>query len=340
MTKARDDNDLAKAGELPDDPEQGTKLVADGPRLTTVRDLLRGAYKAATTPRQKRAATTGSYKLDRLTGGLRPGFTWVLMAETNWGKTSETIAMADENLKRGGRVLIVSCEDASSIYGDRLLARRAKLNATRLRDGQLTPNEIRAAIEVADRGEPLPVYMDAIGKPAEWILRQLPQVVGAYGIDVVIVDYLQVIRAAASHENRRFELAWVADNLRACIKRLGITGILVSQITLKDGHAKPTKEDVRDCKDIVHGAEVVAIGYYTEKGARTRDGDEIPEGSRAICIDKNKDGPKGNVVLTWDENSASFRDDPDPAYDGMKDMHDRLDEYDAIDSDLGEERYP
>jgi len=48
---------------------------------------------------------------------------------------------------------------------------------------------------------------------------------------------------------------------------------------------------------------------------------------RAIRIDKNKDGPKGSVVLRWDENSACFCDDPDPAYDGMSDLHDRLDDF-------------
>jgi replicative DNA helicase len=328
--KARDDNDLAKAGELPDDPEDGTRLVADGPRLTTVRDMLRGAYKSATNPRQKRAATTGSYKLDNLTGGLRAGFTWVLLAETSWGKTSHTIEMADENLKRGGRVLIVSCEDAPAVYGARLLARRARVNANRLRDGKLEPDEISRAMAAVERAEPVPVYLDAIGKSAEWILRQLPMIVRAYGIDVVVIDYLQVVHTIARHEDRRLALAWIADQFRACIKQLGVTGVLVSQLTPQQG-VKPSKYSVRDSKDIVHGAEVVAVGYYTEEGAKTRDGIPIPAHSRAICIDKNKDGPLGSVILNWDEDCACFRDDVDKAYDGMSDMHDRLDDFDELD---------
>jgi replicative DNA helicase len=350
--KIEDDNDLAIAGRLSGDPEDGTVLVSDGPRVMTVRDVLSASEKRANTPRQRRVATTGSRKLDAITGGVRPRYTWVVQAETSWGKTSFCVALSDENLKRGGRVLIVSTEDAPELYGDRLLARRGNLNAEHVRDGTLNQDEIKRAQDVVIRAEAVPFYLFAIGKSSEWILKNLPVVVRAYSIDVVIVDYIQEIYSARRHENRRLEMASVARDLRACIKGLGISGIIVSQITNKTGE-KPGKYSVRDSQDIVNGAEVVAVGYYTDKGQKDRDGNEIPEGSRAIKIDKNKDGPKCTVVLVWDEKSACFRDEPDHAYDHMTDLHERMERdgdfsdldapqpnYQDVDPDAIDGRYP
>lgn len=330
--KNPDDNDLAIAGQLPEDPEEGTVVIDDGPRVVTVRDLLRGAYQRATKPRQKRSLTTGSHALDKLTGGMRPGITWVLMGNTSFGKTSKIISMADENLKRGARALIISTEDAPEMYGNRLLARRGKLNAIRVRDGTLTPEETKRALAEVNSGEPIPVYLDAIGKPAEWILKQVPLIVKAHGIDIAFLDYIQEVDTLARHESRQLELQWIGRQMRACFKRLKIPGVIVSQITPKQGE-RPTKEDVRQCKDIVHGAEVVAIGYEPTRDLETKSAGTIEAGTKCLLIDKNKDGPKGVVPLKWDEDTASFYDATDPMYDGMTDMHERL-ERDGEWSDL------
>lgn len=319
----KDDNDLAVEKTLPADPEEGTRVIVDGPRVITVRDLMRGSFKHATTPRQKRSCTTGSRRLDTVTGGMRPGITWVIMALTSWGKSSWVVSCADENLKRGARVLIVSTEDSPDIYGNRLLARRSGISAVHVRDGDLDETETRLAKEAVDRAETLPVYLDAIGKPAEWILTQIPKVIRAYGIDAVFIDYIQEIWSTSRHEDRRLQLAWIARELRATIKGLGITGAIMSQITPKQGEV-PSKNDIRDSKDIVNGAEIVAVGHEPTKPMETKTAGTIEAGTKCFIIDKNKDGPKGVVPLVWDEKSACFRDEPDHAYDNMDDLGARL----------------
>jgi replicative DNA helicase len=306
--KCPDENDLLKAGDLPEDPEAGTLVVDDGPRLVTVKEMLAESLKRAVMPRNKRTGTTGNTALDRITGGMRPGITWVVMAETSWGKTSFTISMADENLKNGHRVLICSTEDAPGMYGDRLLARRARIDATHVRDGCLTPEELTAAADVAGKGQPVPVYLDAIGKSAQWLLRHLPLLIKEYAIDIVVVDYIQEIYSEKRHESRRLELTWIAREIRATCKRLGVCAVICSQITCEDGK-RPTKTDVRDSKDIVSGSEVVLIGFTPEKDLSTKSVGMIEAGTKVALIDKNKDGPKGLVPLNWDEKSACFLDD-------------------------------
>jgi replicative DNA helicase len=177
-------------------------------------------------------------------------------------------------------------------------------------------------LDVANRGEPIPVYMDAIGKSAEWILRTLPIVVRDHGIDIVFVDYIQEIYAERRFESEQLMLKWVARELRATFKRLSISGTIVSQITPTG--ERPRKENVRQCKDIVHGAEVIAIGYEPEKDFETKSAGLIPAGTKCLILEKNKDGPKGVVPLVWDPRVATFWDEPENSYDYIDDLHDRV----------------
>ena len=338
--RSPDENELAQTGQLPHDPEDGTTVIEDGPRLHTVRALLRGAFMRATTKRQQRSCTTGNARLDKITGGMRPEITWVLAADTSFGKTSWTIAVADQNLKSGAGVLIVSVEDAPSIYANRLLARRGNIDASHVRDGCMTADEHRSALEVANRGEPVPVYMDAIGKSAEWILKHLPCVVRDHKIDLVFVDYIQEMRSERSFEREQLMYKWIAHELRAMFKRLQICGVIVSQVTTS-GNERPTKKNLRECQDIGQGAEVILIGYEPERDFETKSAGTISAGTKCAIVDKNKDGPKGVVPLNWDERVATFWDTPDSAYDDIDDMHDRIgrntDTFDDLNSDA---RYP
>ena len=139
---APDEADQHKAGKLPSDPKQGTKPAAQlVPRVHTVRDLLTGARKRVSEMSKEDICTTGHYKLDKITGGIRKGFCWLFGADTSFGKSSWLISVADENILDDKRVMIVSSEDTEEIYGDRLMIRRAQVDAMRFRDRKLDPAE-------------------------------------------------------------------------------------------------------------------------------------------------------------------------------------------------------
>lgn len=320
-TKTPDDSDLAAQGALPEDPAEGTRVVDDGPRLVNVHDILKGSLQRAIKPRQKRGGTTGSRALDAITGGLRAGFTWVIAAETSFGKSSLAVAIADQNLRSGGHVLIVSTEDSPSIYGDRLLCRRAKIDAKRLRDGCITEEEQKRANDVVLKAEREPVYLDAIGRPVEWVLKHLPMMVREYAIDIVMIDYLQEMRADRKYQDRRLELAGIARDLRATVKQLGACGIILSQITKKNDGSPPNKYSVRDSQDVSNGAEVVLVGYEST-AEFSSGGKTYKAGTKVIKVDKNKNGPKGIVAMNWNPDVAAFYDEPDPVYDAIDNMHD------------------
>lgn len=301
-----DENDRAKAGTLPDNPGIDSEIVCEGARVLTVRELLNDSFTRAQTKRIRRSCTTGIAQLDRASGGIRPEFVWVMGAETNWGKSSFLIMLTDDNLKDGKRVMIVTSEDAPSVYADRLMARRAKVSATRLRDGCLLGDEVARCTNVAAKGEPLPVFLDARGMPAESVSANLRQLIAAYRIDLVLIDYLQEMRSEKRHQDRRNEVGFVAGLMRTTIKRGGAGGVIFSQLTMRDGK-EPNKHSIRESDDVPNAAEAVLIGSNEvgQNGAILK---------RKLLVDKMKDGSKGYTIeLDWNEESACFESQCDSA---------------------------
>lgn len=316
--KTEDENDKLRAGKLSADPEAGTKIVQlderrkeDAARVLTVRQILEAAGARARAGVQDGACTTAHYALDYATGGIRPGHGWVFAAETNWGKSSWLVAVTDENIRAGKRVLIVSNEDDESIYGNRLLCRRSQVAASRIRSGKLHSDDEHKIDAVVRDAETVPVFLDARGKTAEWTAKQVDRLIVEEKIDLVAYDYLQEFSAARPQENHRLTVKYVAGVLRKVVKLRNKASIIFSQITVDASvkRAYPDRNMIRDCRDVANAAEVILIGYTPDKAVEDSGGNVIvPAGAKAIFVDKVKDGPKGFAVLgDWDDDTASFK---------------------------------
>jgi replicative DNA helicase len=237
----------------------------------------------------------------------------VFAAESSWGKSSWLIAVADENLRRGKRVLIVTSEDDEETYGSRLLARRSRIAAKRIRSGEYEAGESELVDQVVAGAENLPVYLDARGKHCEWVAQQVDAIIERENIDLVAFDYLQEFSAARQQENHRLTVKYIAGTLRRVVKLQKRASIIMSQVTV-DTNSKnefPSRHMIRDCRDVANAAEVILIGYEVSKAIM--DGTDenapvlVPVGGRAIFVDKVKDGPKGfAVAVNWHEETASF----------------------------------
>lgn len=250
-------------------------------------DGLRDAYQQATAART-RSYSSGLEPLDRLVGGLRPGYVWVLGAPTNWGKSSLLLALADHHLAtRSTGVLLVTCEDAPSLLMSRWLAKRSGVNGMKLRDGSLDELEMDdATAAISAARDKRPVMLDGRGHSVEHIARDIEAHVAAHSIRLVLVDYLQCITADRETQDRRAEINHVARTLTDAIKRSGAAGVLASQLT---------GEDIRESRDVEHAAEVVLIGRKNDDGDRT------------LFVKKNKSGSADAVIiLGWDSNTGSF----------------------------------
>lgn len=325
--KLPDENDKLKQGTLPNDPKQGAKPVNEAakqkaelePRVLTVDELLTSSHRRALAKRDKsERCTTGLGWLDAITGGFRAGDHWVIGAQTSWGKSSFAVMVTDENLVRDKRILIVSNEDSEEIYGDRLMCRRARVDAMRLRDGCLTEDEKQDIGEVVRKAERVPVFLDARRKQhrqAEWIAAQVERLIVNEQIDLVLYDYLQEFESKKRFQDERVKFKDVAATLRAVCKAHGKPSVLFSQITEVQGKRHPDKNSIRECRDVSNAAEVVLLGFTPSEGDH--------KGEKCLFIDKVKQGPTGFIrALPWDPKSACFGAPPcngDPGRDDYDD---------------------
>lgn len=331
-TAGVDENDKARDGSLSPDPSslcepangEARRILEERPRVITVRQMLGESYRRATNTERPRTMTTGHWKVDELTGGLRPGHTWVLGADTSWGKSSAVLAMFDDNSPQF-KTLIVSTEDDESIYGDRLMARRSRVRAKAMRDKCLEDGEIKKIASVLSKSEPVPVYLDGRGVTFERLVHQIEKVMVDEDIDLVVLDYIQECRTKKNHEDDRRMFREIARLFRTVVKKHKRRGIILSQLTIPDASKAPTKRDVRECKDMAHGAEVVALGWMPEQDITGKDGLLYAKGSRVLIIDKAKDGERGSVELSWDKVSACFnRVEQDPMAQEFREATDDL----------------
>jgi replicative DNA helicase len=217
-------------------------------------------------------------------------------ADTNWGKTNLAIMVADENLRLGKRVLVVTSEDDEDIYGRRILARRARVNAARLRDRRSDYDELGRIGQAVDEAPHEPFFVRAIGSPAEQTASLVRRLCERHGIQLVIVDYIQAFRMERRMPDRRVEVNEVARLFTNIVKHLRVraAGLFFSQLKrLGHGRTKPTKHDLKESGDLENAAESVLIGYRKQNSYR-------------LVVDKGKDGTKNEYELDWDGNACCF----------------------------------
>lgn len=315
MSETPDQADLHKAGRQLPDPKTNVRPIAmQVPRVHTVLDLMTASVmrlnEAKNAPLR---CTTGHYQLDRITGGFKPGFTWLFGATTSWGKSSWLISLTDDNIRMGKRVLIVSSEDTEEVYGDRLMVRRARVNAVRYRDGKLHDFEREAVDKVLANAEELPVFVDARRFNTEDLAGHLSKIIREHKIDLVAFDYIQEFRTKRRFQDERVKYKEIASMLRHVVKDAKCAGLLFSQVTTDENTKFPTRLNIRESRDIANAAEVIVLGFEPEKPLTSGETTLARAGTKNLFIDKVKNGPRGRFIeLDWDADSACFRTVADP----------------------------
>lgn len=278
------------------------------------------------------AIRTGFADLDRAVLGLVPGSLAVLAARPSMGKTAVALQIALQ-IAQGGPVTsrapawdpepvgFLSLEMSREEIAGRWLAMASGVDGMRIRDASVGVQElgqVRAAAERLAR-LPLPVaelYGATIGRVRSEAMRMRR----AYGVRVLVVDYLQLV-TAPGRSNRAQEVGAVSRGLKALARELGVAVLALAQLNResvkREGHW-PRMDDLRDCGEIEQDADMIALlhrpAYYHRKGtpedmAWRRDNPQLYNartGTSTLFVDvaKQRNGGVGTERLVWEDRSA------------------------------------
>jgi len=252
---------------------------------------------------------TGFTDLDKMTGGLQQSDLIILAARPGVGKTSFVLSMAYNAAKQHGRhVGIFSLEMSGEQLVQRILAMETGVDSQRLRLGYVDDNEWPAISRAIGNLANAPIYID--DTPAITIseLRSKARHLQAEaGVDMLIIDYLQLMRGGGKGDNRQQEVSEISRSLKELARDLNIPVMACAQLSraVESRTSKiPVLSDLRESGSIEQDADIVMFIYREE----LYDPDTEKKGIAEIHIAKHRNGPVGTVSLRFFESLTRFTD--------------------------------
>ncbi len=258
---------------------------------------------------------TGFAELDRMTSGLHGAEMIVIAARPSMGKTALAMNIAEHvAIVAKHPVAIFSLEMSSQQLVQRLLCSRARVNLQKVRDGFLSerdfPNLTNAASKLADSD----IFIDDTSGLSILELRaKARRLKQKHNIELIVVDYLQLLRSPSrrAQDNRQLEIAEISSGLKALSKELNIPIIVLAQLNRNPearAGGKPRLSDLRESGSIEQDADLVALLVRSEYYAEDEEAKEETRGEAELIIAKQRNGPVGEVKLTFLKEYTRFED--------------------------------
>lgn len=254
---------------------------------------------------------TGFRYLDRLLTGLKSGQIIILAARPGVGKSALALCISTNVAKSGKSVGFVSLEMSANELLMRLFTSISGINNQDMKNGDLDEVQIMKLGESIDKIKKLNIYIDdSSTSTMQMIVSKARQLKRTKNIDLLIVDYLQLVTWGEKTQNKNAEVTEISRSFKLLAKELGIPIILLSQLSRgieKDKRTVPTLSDLRDSGSIEQDADVVLM--LTRKMDISNDEEDIAELSRAVIyIRKNRSGSTGQADVEFDYKTSTFRD--------------------------------
>jgi replicative DNA helicase len=244
---------------------------------------------------------TGFADLDRMTSGFQPGDLVVVAGRPSMGKTALALNIGENvALNTGMPVAVFSMEMGASQLAMRLIGSVGKLDQHKLRTGRLGPDDWDKLAAALGRLSEAPILIDETpALNAIEVRSRARRLMKQYGkLGLVIVDYLQLMQATTSGENRATEISEISRAMKSLAKELHVPVVALSQLNRsleQRPNKRPVMSDLRESWAIEQDADVIVFIY--------RDEVYIPEsqdkGTAEIIIGKQRNGPIGTVRLTF-----------------------------------------
>ncbi len=250
---------------------------------------------------------TGFVDLDRLLGGLQPGDLIILAARPSVGKTAFALAITENAaVQHRARVAFFSLEMSAEQVAMRLVASQTGISAQRLRTGPISEEHLERIGQAVDVLSNTRIFVDETPalSPLE-VRTKARRVASEHGLDLVIVDYLQLMRSGTRTENRVQEISYISRSLKGLARELRVPVLAISQLSRQvemRQDKRPLLSDLRESGSIEQDADVVMFIYRDEVYNKQTERPNIAE----IIVAKHRNGPTGTVELRFVKETAKF----------------------------------
>ena len=274
---------------------------------------------------------TGLKDIDDRLGGLHKSDLVIIAGRPSMGKTALATNIAfnaakkiQENGKKSS-IAFFSLEMSSEQLSTRILAEQSRIKSNDIRRGKISEDQFDKFIETSKDISELPLYIDetpAISIAA--LSNRARRIKRLYGLDMVVIDYIQLMRAANFKDGRVQEISEITQGLKALAKELAVPVLALSQLSRaveQRDLKKPQLSDLRESGSIEQDADVVMFvyreAYYLEKQeprvatvehaewqAKMNEVSNLAE----IIIGKQRHGPTGNIMLEFEAMFTKFKD--------------------------------
>ena len=245
---------------------------------------------------------TGFTRFDEMTGGLHPGELIILAARPAMGKTALAMNIAHHVAAESRTVAVFSLEMSRESLFARVCCAAARVDSQKFRAGYLNQNERNRLQTAATQIASMPLFIDDTPSVDLMDMRgKLRKLKSRYGLGLVVVDYLQLMRTRGKAENRTQEVSALSRGLKILAKELDVPMLVLSQLSRApeqraSGERRPQLSDLRESGSIEQDADVVAFIFREEVYKPER---EDLRGMAELIVAKQRNGPTGKVKLAF-----------------------------------------
>ncbi len=253
---------------------------------------------------------SGFKDLDGKTGGFHPGNLIVIAARPSMGKSALVANIAENAALAGYPVALFSLEMSESELAQRFVASQARIHGEDLRRGKVAEPKWPKIIDACQRLSDAPLFIDDSSDTGVLEVRAKArrlhhQVEG--GLKLIVIDYLQLMRHEGRVESRVEQVGQISRGLKGLARELNVPVIALSQLSRaveqRGGDKRPILSDLRESGQIEQDSDLVMFIYREEY--YLKDESERP-GEADIIIAKHRNGPVGDVVLTFQKQYPKF----------------------------------
>jgi replicative DNA helicase len=279
--------------------------------LQPIKDVLSSYYDCiddiAKRPDEIVGVPTGFIDLDKMLTGLQPSDLLIIAGRPGQGKTGFLLSVAkNAGLTHKKHVAIFSLEMSNEQVVQRLIAQETGIDSQRLRTGKLQEHEwplFTHAIEVFGDTH---IYLDDTPAITPLQLRtKCRRLHMEFGLDLVIVDYLQLMGGDVRTDNRVQEVSYISRNLKILARELNVPVLAAAQLSRaveQRSDKRPVLSDLRESGSLEQDADIVMFIYRPDQYEK----DTVKQNVAEIIVAKHRNGPVGSVELVFRGALAKF----------------------------------